>query len=262
MTTPDSLSTDPAAGDFDWRRTSVPFPRLVSVEARKLFDTRSGSILAALLVVVVVASIIGRGVVSGPNLDTLIRTAGVGLGTLLPVLSILTMTGEWSHRTALTTFTLEPRRARVLVAKCLPPLGTAVALAMLAMLIAVPVTAVIAEVQGVRASWEVAPLALLGWTGTILLLVAQGLALGMLLLNAPSAIVVYLSMPILWTVVGKLGSTGRVAAEWLDLNAVAAPLSNGAMTGDAIARLAVSAIFSIVIPLTLGMVRTIRKEVT
>ncbi len=43
------------------------------------------------------------------------------------MLGILTVTGEWSHRTALTTFTLEPRRSRVLLAKCLPPLLVTVA---------------------------------------------------------------------------------------------------------------------------------------
>ncbi|WP_031161723.1 ABC transporter permease [Streptosporangium roseum] len=141
----------------------IPFHRLLSVEARKLFDTRSSKIMTVVLIVLVLASIIGRGVVSGPKLHTLIGTAGIGFWTLLPVLGILTVTAEWSHRTALTTFTLEPRRRRVLAAKCLPPLITALVASLFAMLVAVPVTAVVAAVQDVPATWEVTPLAC--WVG-------------------------------------------------------------------------------------------------
>src|SRR5687767_9942655 len=95
----------------------VPFGRLVAVETRKLFDTRSGMTLAAILVALTVAAVAARGAVAGPSLEKLIGTAGIGFGTLLPVLGILSVTGEWSHRTVLTTFALEPRRVRVLAAK-------------------------------------------------------------------------------------------------------------------------------------------------
>jgi ABC-2 type transport system permease protein len=49
--------------------------------------------------------------------------AGVGLTRLLPVVLILAMTAEWSQRTAMSTFTLEPRRGRVLTAKIVTGLG-------------------------------------------------------------------------------------------------------------------------------------------
>jgi ABC-2 type transport system permease protein len=121
------------------------------------------------------AAVVGRGIVSGPELRTLVSTTGIGFGTLLPVLGILSVTGEWRHRTALTTFALEPRRLRVLAAKCLPPLVMAVAASLFAILVAVPVTAVVAHVRGVPATWEVAPLALPGWTAANVLVVAMGL---------------------------------------------------------------------------------------
>ena len=38
---------------------------------------------------------------------------------LLPVLGIMLVTSEWSQRTAMTTFTLEPRRMRIVLAKML-----------------------------------------------------------------------------------------------------------------------------------------------
>jgi hypothetical protein len=262
-TTTDDVNTiGSKTADIHRAPAPIPFHRLLAVETRKLFDTRSGKIMTGILVALTLASVIGRGVVSGPQLHTLVGAAGIGFGILLPVLGILTVTGEWSHRTALTTFALEPRRRRVLAAKCLPPLITAVAASLSAMLVAVPVTAVVAGVQGVPATWEIDPLALLGWTGTGVLVVAEGLAMGMLLLNAPAAIVICLSTPVLWSAVGGLGATGEVLAEWFDLNTTTNALMAGDMTGGDAARLAVSMIFWIVIPMTAGVARVIRKEVT
>jgi ABC-2 type transport system permease protein len=43
--------------------------------------------------------------------------AGIGATRLLPVVLMLAMTAEWSQRTAMSTFTQEPRRGRVLAAK-------------------------------------------------------------------------------------------------------------------------------------------------
>lgn len=255
-------SAEPVDSHRARTRTPVPFGRLLVVETRKLFDTRSGMVTTGILVILVLAAIIGRGVVSGPALRTLIGTAGVGLGTLLPVLGILTVTSEWSSRTALTTFTLEPRRGRVLAAKCLPPLITAVAASLFAVAVAVPVTAAVATVRDVPADWQVDPLVLLGWTATNVLGVAMALALAMLLLNAPAAIVLSLSSTMLWTVVGKLGTAGALLAEWLDLGASTAALTAGDMTGGDAARLAVSVAFSIVLPMAAGAVRVVRGEVT
>ncbi|MEV4294304.1 ABC transporter permease [Microbispora rosea] len=240
----------------------IPFRRLLAVEARKLVDTRSGMIIALVMVGLVVASVVARGAVVGPKPQTLAGTAGIALGTLLPVLAILTMTGEWTHRTALTTFVLEPRRHRVLAAKSVPPLVAAVALSLFAMLVAVPVTAVVAQVGGVPADWDIRPIWLLGWTGVNVLVAAQGLALGALLLNAPAAIVISLATPVLWAVIGRLGSVGAALAEWLDLNTTCAPLTSGDMTWGEGARLAASAAFWIVIPMAAGLVRVLRKEVT
>jgi hypothetical protein len=102
---------------------------------------------------------------------------------------------------------------------------------------------------------------MLGWTATNVLLVAMGLAAGMLLLNAPASIVWYLSAPALGTFVGRLGGTGEVLVRWLDLNTTVGPLAKGDMSGTDAARLAVSIAFWIVVPMTAGFVRGIRKEV-
>ncbi|GAA2207472.1 hypothetical protein GCM10009850_029300 [Nonomuraea monospora] len=211
---------------FPGRR--VPFVTLLRVETRKLLDTRTSLIMTAILVAGALALVTGRALLAGPiGLSSLANTAALVPGMLLPVLGILTVTGEWSHRTALTTFTLEPRRGRVLAAKCLPVLGAAVAACLLALLVAVPMTAVNAAVQGGAADWRLEPGPLLGWIATIVLSVAQGLALGMLLLNAPAAIVIYLVGPMLWSFLSRLGPMGEVLAEWLDLNTATNALMDG-----------------------------------
>ncbi|WP_432924179.1 ABC transporter permease [Microbispora sp. CA-135349] len=260
--TPETVTPEPVTPETMTADTPIPFHRLLVVEARKLVDTRSGTIIALIMVGLVVASVVARGAVAGPKLQTLAGTAAVALGTLLPVLGILTVTGEWSHRTALTTFVLEPRRHRVLAAKCLPPLLVAVVLSLFAMLVAVPATAVTAAVRDMPAVWEVRPLGLLGWTGVNVLSAAAGLALGTLFLNAPAAIVIFLSTPVLWAVVGRLGPAGEALAEWLDLNTTSAPLVSGAVTWSEGTRLAASAAFWIVLPMAAGLVRVLRKEVT
>ncbi|MFC7586402.1 hypothetical protein ACFQYP_23650 [Nonomuraea antimicrobica] len=187
----------------------IPFGRLVRVETRKMLDTRTSVIMTGTLILLALALVAGRGIATGPaNLFTLAGTAAIALGVLLPVLGILTVTGEWSHRTALTTFALEPRRGRVLVAKCVPVLAAAVVACLLALLVAVPVTAVAAAVHGVEATWRLEPGAVLGWIATMVILTAQGLAMGMLLLNAPAAIVISLVNPMAWGFVGQLGGAG------------------------------------------------------
>ncbi|MGW0808897.1 ABC transporter permease [Nonomuraea sp. NPDC002799] len=240
---------------------TTPFHRLLTVESRKLFDTRSSMILTAVLLCLTVGAIVGRGLYLGPDLRRLVWTAGIGYATLLPVLAILTVTNEWSQRTALTTFALEPRRRRVMAAKLIPNVLVAVAASLFALLVAVPATALAGAVRHTPAHWNATFATLAGWTTTNVLFVLMGLALGALLLNAPAAIVVCLASTGLWSAVATLGGTGATIAEWLDLNRTTASLSTGDWAHVAPARLAASTALWIVIPLLLGTARAARKEV-
>ncbi|MFD0891509.1 hypothetical protein ACFQ08_43755, partial [Streptosporangium algeriense] len=124
-----------------------------------------------------------------------------------------------------------------------------------------PATAVVAAVRNVPADWDVSPLALLGMAATFVLLTAMGSAFGMLSLNAPVAIVICLTNTMLWNVVGRLGETGRLLAEWFDLGGATAPLASGAMTGGDAVRLATSALLWIALPAALGTLRVTRAEI-
>jgi ABC-2 type transport system permease protein len=241
--------------------TGIPFSRLLRVETRKLFDTRSGVILAVGALGLALTAVVVRGLLSEAGWFTLAGAAAIPLGMLMPVLGILTVTGEWRHRTALTTFALEPRRWRVLAAKCLPPLAATVAGCALALLAAVPMTAVAAAVHGVETTWTVEPARVLGWLVTMVLLTGEGLGLGLLLLNAPAAIVICLAGTVVWNTVAQLGDLGATLAGWLDLNVTTNPLMSGELTGDAALRLATSVLAWIVIPVAVGMLRVAKKEI-
>lgn len=261
-TTPDTIE----AGNTMINKTAtkpapIPFHRLVAIETRKLFDTTTNKILALAVIAITVGLIVVRGIVAGPDLQRLFGTSTIAYATVLPVLGILSVTSEWSHRTALTTFTLEPRRARVLLAKCVPPLLTAVAATVFALLVALPTTAITAQVQDVAPIWNLELLPTLGRGATNVLLVAVGLGLGMLLLNAPAAIVIVLSTVMGWSIVGLMGSFGRTLREWLDISSTTGPLAHADMGAGDLARLAVSVAFWIIIPITVGIVRVQRKEV-
>jgi len=50
---------------------------------------------------------------------------GVPMTIILPVIAILSVTGEWSQRSGLTTFTLVPHRGRVIFAKAVVSMASA-----------------------------------------------------------------------------------------------------------------------------------------
>src|SRR5689334_20316642 len=94
-------------------RTS--FHRLVLVELRKTYDTRASFwLLATIGLLVLAAEIIVLAVVTTQNeaisFGDFIGTAAFITSVFLPVLGIMLLTTEWSQRTAMVTFALEPRR--------------------------------------------------------------------------------------------------------------------------------------------------------
>jgi ABC-2 type transport system permease protein len=94
--------------------------RLVAVELRKMIDTRAGFWLLVSNALIAVASVVVRLIWSPAEEQTLAHFFSATVeatSVLLPVLGILAVTSEWSQRTALTTFTLVPRRERVIAAK-------------------------------------------------------------------------------------------------------------------------------------------------
>ena len=100
--------------------TQVPMSRLARVEFRKSLDTRAGrwftgSIIVLCLAVVTIYAFAAPD--DAKDYLDLLGIAGAVLGSFLPILIILLVTAESSQRTGLVTFTLEPQRSRVVIAK-------------------------------------------------------------------------------------------------------------------------------------------------
>lgn len=242
----------------------VPFGRLVRVELRKQVDTRAGAWLLGVIVAVNVAFILLTLFNAEPQHLTWLELTGAsswGQMLLLPLIGIMAATSEWSQRTALTTFTLEPRRTRVNLAK----LTSAVGLGVVVMVLALAAGAVFNIVGMVwrdgDGSWSMEWAMLAGMSLSLLILVTQGVAFGLSLLSTPVAIVAYLGLPTVWSVLTVVVSALRGPAEWLDLNTAVLPLMAGQMTGDSWARLATSAAVWVLLPLGFGLWRTARRDV-
>jgi ABC-2 type transport system permease protein len=245
------------------REVRVPLTRLIIVEGRKQLDTRAGRWL---LITIAVATAIVLAVLLFMNggkhsFRELLLATVTPQALLLPIVGILAVTSEWSQRAALVTFTLEPRRGRVAAAKTISALLVAVlALAAAVTLAALAHVGSIAF-RGAQAGWSVPTPVLAGFALMLLLGVAQGLGFGMLLLNTPAAIVSYLVLPTVWSVLGGMVASLKTAAGWLDLTTTMQPLLEGSMTGNQWLRLGTATAVWVLLPLAAGVWRIIRSEV-
>ncbi len=245
------------------RAPAIPLPRLVLVEMRKLADTRSGMWL---LIVIALASV-ATGLIllfAAPDAEQTFSgffTFGqLPAGILLPVLGILSMTSEWTQRTALTTFTLVPQRGRVVTAKLIAGVLVAIVAALSALAFAA-VFNLIAIAGGADGAWTITWQLILQCVALQVLYVLMGSAFGGLLMNSPLAIVTFFALPMVWTILGETVRSLKTAAGWLDINLTTVPLSEPGMTGEQWTRFGVAALVWVVLPLVLGTIRVLRREV-
>ncbi|MEU6073354.1 ABC transporter permease [Micromonospora sp. NPDC047074] len=249
------------------RRSDVRRPsllRLTGVELRKLVDTRAG--LWLLITIGLSAAVIAVvQLIWTPDAEQTFANfflpSMLPIGLLLPVLGILSVTGEWSQRTALTTYALVPRRGRVVAAK----LAAMVLAALASVLVSLGVAAVgtlVAGATGGAGTWRFEASLLLHAVVLQVANVLMGAAFGLLLLNTPLAIVGFLLLPTLWTILGGMIRPLREPAGWLDTGRTMEPLLTPDVTADQWARFAVSLLVWLVVPLVAGLVRTLRREVS
>lgn len=246
------------------RTRNVPFGRLFAVELRKMLDTRAGKwLLIAMGVLILLASV---GTMFGnrddpPRYENFVAAAGIPMGFFLPILGILAVTSEWSQRTALVSFTLEPRRARVILAKW----ASALLLGALSIVFAYAigaVTTLIAQLAfGKEPNWSMAWDALAGNVFAQLIAVTIGIAFGLAFQNTPAAICAYLFIPFLVSIITSFGETLRKVGDWIDLNLTTQPLYDGTMTADGWKHFAVSHLLWLVLPMVIGFIRLNRREV-
>ncbi|HZG96286.1 MAG TPA: hypothetical protein VEZ46_16440 [Mycobacteriales bacterium] len=185
------------------------------------------------------------------DFGSMLLGAQVPIAVLLPVLAILAVTSEWTHRTALTTFALVPNRARVMLAKTVAMLVLAL-LAAAASIVAAAAGNVVAAGTGAdQAHWGSA-----ATVGRVVffqvLMVLTGVGLGMLLLSAPQAIVVFFVAPTLLVVVASLVDVLAKPARWIDLTGTTTRLLGDPMDARAWGQVATSVTVWAVLPIVLA----------
>jgi ABC-2 type transport system permease protein len=263
-----SATTAPVTLDVS-STTHVPMARLARVEFRKALDTRAGRwfVIGILALVVLVEVIYAFAANDGDkNLQDFIQIPGGVLGYFLPILIIMLVTSEASQRNGLVTFTLEPKRSRVVVAKFIAGVLLAAAVMVLAFALAMLGT-LFGTVTGADPTWSVdGNLIFNGFILSNLIGVFIGFAIAMLIMNTAGGIVAYfvysLILPIAVEILGGLSSTFEDIAPWFEFNTAQSPLFQGdyVPTAEQWAQIATSGTIWLLVPLALGIWRLLRIE--
>jgi ABC-type transport system involved in multi-copper enzyme maturation permease subunit len=246
----------------------VPLSRVTRVELRKMFDTRSGFWLMASIVIAGVVTTVAT-VLVAPDEDltyyTFAKAVGFPMTVILPIIAVLAITGEWSQRSGLTTFTLVPHRDRVIGAKVLASLAVGVAAMGFALAIGVLGTLVGTAVAGTDLVWDVSVAHAVEIVLGSLLCLLTGTMLGVLFRSSPVALVAYfvyaLLVPSLFEVLASSQAWFADLRPWVDLNLGESWLFDGIITGDQWIRLAVAASIWLVLPGLVGLRLAMRSEV-
>ena len=261
------MSTAMHVETIDMSRPGIPMSRLVQVELRKLVNTRAGFWLVismAIISFLIMTGILIWGNAADLTFGGIFGLMNIPTAFLLPVLAILLVTSEWGQRTGLVTFTLEPRRARIVVAKFITALIAAVGAVLVALAFGALGT-VLAGVfhGGVAGSWDITTAGLVNAILIQLFGLFMGFAFAMLIMNSAAAIVLYFVLPSIWSVIGQVVPWLREnVQEWADFGFTQAPLQGGEWaSGKEWAHLAVAGTIWLIIPLLLGVWRLLRSEV-
>ena len=262
-----SSSTPPTTIQTD--KPGVPFTRLVQVELRKMFDTRSGFwLMASILIMSALATL--AVILFAPDSEITYALFGGALGTpmaiLLPVVAILAVTSEWSQRSGLITFTLSPNRGAVIGAKAVAAIIVAIVSVLLAFGIAAIGNVIGATVNGLDPVWDMDVSDLLLFILGNILGLLIGFMLGVLMRNPAAAIVGYLVyslvLPGLLSLLAALQEWFRDLQPWVDFGYAQTPLiEGGSLSGEEWGQLGTSGLIWFVIPMAIGVWAVLRSEV-
>ena len=237
----------------------IPFSRLVRVEWAKATDTRAARWLLA-LVALLTAGIMLAPVLAPTRFDqtytSYLDVASIAQVLLLPVVGILIFTGEWSHRTVMTTFTQEPRRIRVLNAKLAASLMLGVGSAVFGGVVAAAGLGV-AAASGRTLEGTLSVGDITGYLLYVLLNVLGGVAFGALVQSSAVAIAAYF---VLNPAFALLGAASTLIDHWIDTETTWNWVLNNEWAGH-VPQISVSVLFWVAIPLAAGVVRTLRRDV-
>ncbi|MBP2436611.1 ABC transporter permease [Microbacterium amylolyticum] len=245
------------------RPSGIPLSVLIAVECRKLVDTRAGAaLLLSIILISAIATVVWLwvGGAEAASWASMVDSASFGWSLLLPLVGIVAATSEWSQRTGLVMFVIEPRRTRMVMAKIVAVMAFGIALYVSTFAIAAGLNAIVGFSTEAGADWSVDPAVALGLLGGTMIYAIMGVAFGLLFLSTPVAIVAYLLLPMVATFANGIPAVMHVAG-WVDLTSAVLPLYIGELDAISAAKLLTAVLLWVVVPLIGGLLRIHRKEV-
>ncbi len=235
------------------------FSTLTSVELRKMTDTRSGRGILLGILASVTGVLIWK--VAHPDIEVSFDNYGGAVATfvafLAPLIGLLAMTSEWTQRTALTTFTLAPRRSSVIAAKYIASIVLSLGVLAAGLALAGGFTVLGDAIHG-NGSFDGLLTDVRSFAIVVVLQVTMAAAIGLLAMQTPIAITAFLVAPTAWAAVssGLLKGT----SPWFDIFSAYDRLASTHPFGHA-AQTATAIGVWVAVPSVLGLVHSLRREV-
>lgn len=247
----------------------IPLRRLIGVELRKMFDTRSGFWLLVSIGLLSAAATVAV-VVFAPDSEltyvTFASAIGFPMSVILPMIAILAVTSEWSQRSGLTTFALVPRRGRVIGAKAVATLVVGVLSMVIAGAFGALGNVAGSTIAGIDPVWNIG----LADAGQIILGnvlgMTLGFTLGVVLRNSPAALVGYfvvsLVLPGILELLALVREWFADLQPWIDFDTTQATLlASRTSSAQEWAQLGSTTLLWIVLPLLVGLMSLRRSDV-
>ena len=269
MTTLETTSTSLVRSSGSRARPRpIPLRRVTSTELRKMFDTRSGFWLMAsigILALLATTAVILFAPDDELTYSTFATAIGFPMAVLLPIIAILSVTGEWSQRSGLTTFTLVPYRGRVILAKAVSSVGVGMVSMLLAFGIGALGNVVGTAVAGVGTVWDASTTDFANIVLGNVLGLLIGFMLGVVIRGSAGAIVAYFVysflLPTLSALLAGSQQWFRDLQPWVDFNYNQGQMYDGGFSATNWAQFAVTGSVWLLLPLAIGLWRVMRAEV-
>lgn len=237
----------------------IAFSRLVRVEWLKATDTRAARWLLGLVALSTVGMMLVPVIVPtsfDQTYASYLEVASIGQVIFLPIVAMLMLTGEWSQRSIISTFTQEPRRIRVINAKLVVAMMLGVGAAVLGGVVtAAGLGLASATGRPLEANLSVGVIA--GYLLYLLLNVLGAVAFGALLQSSATAIAAYFTIN---PAVALLATVSTPVKHWIDTATIWNWVLHNDWGGHAL-QITVSVVIWVVAPLAAGVVRTTRRDV-
>lgn len=235
--------------------------RQLRMELRKCVDTRNAHVMLgltmALPVIFCVLAAVTATQIESDKMFAQLTSVITYFGTLtFPVVGVMAITGEWSTRAAMSTYTLNPRRGQVIAAKI-----AAVTIMSVAVFVWV---AALGAITTTLLGYPLPPVPALarylavGWFG-VAVAVWTGLAFGAAFLNSTAAVASYFLIPSLAILITQWDGVSAIQ-RYVNVIVMQQQLMSGTMPPVGV--VAVNLVVWTLIPLAIGIWRNQVNEVS